>query len=61
MTDNLNDRAHAILANAAAQLRKLGLHCAIGPLSTPQGFSLNLHVADRGLLVFSAISDGTQS
>lgn len=54
MNDNLNDNARAILADAAVKLRALGLHCAIGPLSMPQGLSLNLHVADTALAAAAA-------
>ena len=54
MSDNLNHIAGAILSDAAAKLRAVGLHCAIGPLSTPQGLSLNLHVADTALAAAAA-------
>lgn len=38
-----NDAAMAILEEAAARLRAMGVHCEISPMSLPQGMSVSLH------------------
>ena len=42
----MKDEVTMVLTEAAQKLRALGVHCAIGPLSLPQGYSLNLHVGE---------------
>jgi hypothetical protein len=54
MDRNVNAIATSILAAAAEQLRAHGLHCVIGPITMPQGLSLNLHVADTKPAVAAA-------
>lgn len=54
MNENSNEIARAILIDAAEKLRALGMHCAIGPLSMPQGLSLNLHVGETALVAAAA-------
>lgn len=46
MDKELNEAAGSILREAADKLRALGLHCAVAPMSLPQGMTLNLHVGD---------------
>lgn len=54
MDKDINAIATSILAKAAEQLRAHGLHCVVGPMTMPQGMSLNLHVAETKHAVAAA-------
>lgn len=54
MDKDINAIATSILVEAAERLRAAGLHCVIGPMTMPQGLSLNLHVAETKHAVAAA-------
>lgn len=54
MNPSRESQVREILDEAVVKLRALGLQCAIGPLSLPQGYTLNLHVGDTVAAVAAA-------
>lgn len=49
-----NEPAMTILRNAAAQLKALGVHCIVSPLSLPQGISVSLHAGTSAVVSTAA-------
>lgn len=54
MDKEMNAIATSILVEAAEKLRAAGLHCVIGPMTMPQGLTLNLDVAETQQAVAAA-------
>lgn len=54
-----NEAATAILRRAATELKAIGAHCVISPLSLPQGMTVSLHVgADARLAIAANVAAG---